>query len=69
MLEALIYAKRNGFDVFNATNDMENATVFDDLKFKPGDGTLHYYLHTQRCPTIEPDQLAFSLPTFGVGLN
>jgi glycylpeptide N-tetradecanoyltransferase len=41
---ALILAKKEGFDVFNALDILENQTVFDDLLFKPGDGFLQYYM-------------------------
>lgn len=42
---ALILAKKNGFDVYNCLNLMDNATVFEDLHFQMGDGNLNYYLY------------------------
>lgn len=42
---ALILAKEEGFDVFNALDIMDNSQVFEDLFFKPGDGFLHYYFY------------------------
>ncbi len=42
---ALLQARDAGADVFNALDVMENRKVFDELKFGPGDGALHYYLY------------------------
>ena len=49
----LILAKNNGADVFNCLDLMENNTVFEKLKFGPGDGMLQYYLYNWRAPHIE----------------
>ena len=48
MNDALIVAKRNDFDVFNALDVMQNETFLKELKFGPGDGKLHYYLYNYR---------------------
>ncbi|GJZ62574.1 glycylpeptide N-tetradecanoyltransferase 1-like protein [Tanacetum coccineum] len=48
MNDALIMAKKNGYDVFNALDLMENATILRELKFGPGAGQLHYYLYNYR---------------------
>ncbi|KAG0198925.1 glycylpeptide N-tetradecanoyltransferase [Mortierella sp. GBA30] len=53
MQDALILARRNDFDVFNALNLMDNALFKEDLKFGPGDGYLHYYLYNWRCKDVE----------------
>lgn len=42
--DALIIAKRNSLDVFNALTSQENVLFLEDLKFGPGDGFLNYYL-------------------------
>ena len=42
---ALTLAKKEGFDVYNCLNLMENATVFEDLHFQMGDGNLNYYIY------------------------
>ncbi|AQK97758.1 Glycylpeptide N-tetradecanoyltransferase 1 [Zea mays] len=42
MNDALIVAKRNNYDVFNALDVMENESFLKELKFGPGDGQLHY---------------------------
>lgn len=42
---ALILAKQEGFDVFNALDILDNKTIFDELLFKPGDGFLQYYMY------------------------
>jgi len=54
MLDALTIAKREGFDVFNMLNIMENMSFQEELKFGMGDGYLRYYLYNWRHPTIEP---------------
>jgi glycylpeptide N-tetradecanoyltransferase len=44
--DALIMARDNDFDVFNALNILENSPqLLRDLKFGEGDGNLHYYLY------------------------
>lgn len=48
MQDALIMAKNNGFDVFNALDILENETFLKDLKFGEGDGYLQYYLYNWR---------------------
>ncbi|KAL3632019.1 glycylpeptide N-tetradecanoyltransferase [Castilleja foliolosa] len=48
MNDALIVAKKNEFDVFNALDVMQNETFLKELKFGPGDGKLHYYLYNYR---------------------
>ena len=48
MNDGLILAKRKGYDVFNALDIMQNASVLKELKFGPGDGYLHYYLYNYR---------------------
>ena len=61
MEDALILAKCNDFDVFNALDLMENDT-FLELKFGIGDGNLHYYLFNWRVmQDIEPSQVALVL--------
>merc|ERR1712151_1397545 len=54
MYDALILAKQQDFDVFNALNVMENDQFLKDLKFGIGDGFLQYYLYNWKCPKIEP---------------
>ncbi|XWS12096.1 hypothetical protein CRYUN_Cryun37aG0061000 [Craigia yunnanensis] len=44
MSDALIVAKQKDFDVFNALDVMHNESFLKELKFGPGDGSLHYYL-------------------------
>lgn len=62
MNDALIMAKKNGYDVFNALNLMENGTILRELKFGPGDGQLHYYLYNyQLSRGILPSELGLVL--------
>lgn len=43
--DLMIVAKRNDYDVFTVLNIMQNQSFLKDLKFKIGDGQLHYYLY------------------------
>jgi len=52
MNDALIIAKKNNFDVFNALSLLDNGLFIDDLKFGAGDGLLHYYLFNWRTMRI-----------------
>lgn len=54
MYDALILAKQQDFDVFNALDIMENESFLKELKFGIGDGYLQYYLYNWKCPRIEP---------------
>ncbi|KAK4532483.1 hypothetical protein CCYA_CCYA12G3340 [Cyanidiococcus yangmingshanensis] len=56
MHDALVLAKRAGFDVFNALHLMENRTIFEELKFAPGDGELYYYLYNWRTSVLECEE-------------
>ena len=58
---ALILAKNNGFDVYNCLNIMENQTIFTDLLFGQGDGTLKYYFYNFVCPDTKPEDLSLVL--------
>lgn len=58
---ALILANKLGFDVFNALNIMENETVFTDLLFGKGSGTLKYYFYNFMTPEIKPNELGIVL--------
>jgi glycylpeptide N-tetradecanoyltransferase len=50
--DALIFAKKLGFDVFNALSLLDNALFLEELKFGPGDGHLNYYLFNYRAMPI-----------------
>ena len=47
--------------MYNALNIMENATVFDELKFGQGNGNLQYYLYNYKIPTAQPSDLGIVL--------
>jgi len=55
MKDALILATQSKHDVFNALDLMDNAKVFQDLKFGKGDGELHYYLYNWKVPHMSSD--------------
>ncbi|KAD0423214.1 hypothetical protein R6Q59_028731 [Mikania micrantha] len=62
MNDALIEAKKKGYDVFNALNVMENEVFLKELKFGPGDGQLQYYLYNYRLnQTLRPSDLGLVL--------
>jgi glycylpeptide N-tetradecanoyltransferase len=50
--DALILAKKAGFDVMNSLNLMDNAYYVDEQKFGKGDGFLNYYLYNWKCPDV-----------------
>ena len=51
---ALVKAKAEGFDVFNALDVMDNATFLQELKFGVGDGYLHYYFYNWKITGMSP---------------
>jgi len=61
MQDAMIFAKRQHQDVFNALNLMDNQDVLQDLKFGIGDGRLQYYLYNWSCPTMEAKEIGLVL--------
>ena len=64
MENALVAAKSEGGDVFNALEVMNNAQTFENLKFARGDGTLHYYFYNWKLNSIEPSAMGVVLPSF-----
>lgn len=61
MQEALVLAKLQDIDVFNALDIMENNTFLQELKFGQGDGHLQYYLYNWKCPQMEPSAVGMVL--------
>merc|ERR1712137_9877 len=61
MNDALILAKQQEFDVFNALDLMDNEEFLTELKFGLGDGKLRYYLYNWDCPTIAAKDLGLVL--------
>jgi len=61
MQDALVLAKQENFDVFNALDLMENKEFLEKLKFGIGDGNLQYYLYNWRCPRMEPQRIGLVL--------
>jgi len=57
MNDMLIMAKKEGQDVFNMLNLMENQSIVKDLKFGLGDGNLQYYIYNWNCPDIESQKI------------
>lgn len=50
--DALVLAKKDKFDVFNALSIMDNGLFLENQKFGPGDGQLNYYLFNYRANSI-----------------
>jgi len=61
MYDALIMAKQQGFDVFNALDCMENKGFFENLKFVPGNGHLRYYLYNFRVKSFLAEETGLVL--------
>jgi len=61
MNDALILAKKDGFDVFNCLEIQDNGSILKELKFGPGDGKLQYYLYNWLAPSMEPNQVGLVL--------
>ena len=52
MKDVLVLAKKQGYDVFNALDIMDNEEFLKELKFGIGDGHLHYYFYNWRIPDL-----------------
>jgi len=61
MQDLLVLAKKEGFDVFNCLDLLENKSFLEELKFGIGDGMLHYYLFNWRVKGIKPDDTGIVL--------
>lgn len=61
MKDALLVAKRESMDVFNALEQMKNGEFLEELKFGKGDGNLQYYLYNYCCPTLDPKDVGVVL--------
>ncbi|OQV15398.1 Glycylpeptide N-tetradecanoyltransferase 2 [Hypsibius exemplaris] len=61
IMASIVMAKKEGFDVFNALDLMENTKFLKDLAFGIGDGSLNYYLFNWKCPEMQPGQIGLVL--------
>ena len=61
LYDALILAKSNNFDVFNALDIMENKSVLEELKFGMGDGNLQYFFYNWSCDDISSESVGLVL--------
>ncbi|RMX65389.1 hypothetical protein DD238_002638 [Peronospora effusa] len=61
MQDALIMAKKEHLDVFNALDVIDNIEMLQSLKFGPGSGVLQYYLSNWRCPRMSSDRVGIVL--------
>lgn len=61
MKNALILAKNEKFDVFNALDILNNKEAFEELKFGQGNGNLYYYLYNWSLSKHKPEKLGVVL--------
>lgn len=61
MKQALIIAKKKGYDVYNALDIMDNKEFLEPHHFGVGDGNLHYYFYNWRVQDIEPNHVSMVL--------
>jgi glycylpeptide N-tetradecanoyltransferase len=61
MKQALIIAKKKGYDVYNALDIMDNKQFLEEHNFGVGDGNLHYYFYNWRVPDIQADGVSMVL--------
>ncbi|CAD8061547.1 unnamed protein product [Paramecium sonneborni] len=63
MYDALILAKNEGYDVFNALDIMDNDKFLKELMFCPGDGQLNYYLYNWKLESnmLKPEEIGIVL--------
>lgn len=61
MMNALVLAKKENADVFNALDLASNGPVLRPLKFGEGDGFLQYYLYNWKCPQLESKDVGLVL--------
>mmetsp|Transcript_16730 Transcript_16730/g.16826 ORF Transcript_16730/g.16826 Transcript_16730/m.16826 type:complete len:445 (+) Transcript_16730:107-1441(+) len=61
MRDSLIFARNCNADVFNALDLMDNATLFEPLKFGIGDGHLQYYVYNWKCVEMVPNEIGLVL--------
>ena len=54
---ALVLAKQEKFDVYNALDIMDNKQVFNELNFGVGSGSLYYYMYNWSTPDLMPSQI------------
>lgn len=59
--DALILARNESADVFNALDLMENGPTFEKLQFGAGDGWLQYYVYNWKCPVMPSDKVGIVL--------
>ena len=59
--DALVLARNEGADVFNALDLGENGPVLEPLKFGQGDGFLQYYLYNWKCPQMAAPDIGLVL--------
>lgn len=57
MKNALILARNDKFDVFNALDIMDNKETFKDLHFGIGNGNLYYYLYNWKLSKLQSDKV------------
>lgn len=58
---ALSFAKKENFDVYNVTEVMQHKHCIHENLFKAGDGNLAHYFYNWRINTVKPDEIGIIL--------
>lgn len=61
MENAIIMAKKNGFDVLNCLDILENKQTIEKNNFRKGSGSLHYYLYNYSLNMLKPEEVGIVL--------
>lgn len=55
--DILIIAKKEGLDIFNATDNMENKSILEELEFRKSKKSVHYNLYNWRARDLSCNQI------------
>ena len=61
MENAIILAKKNGFDVLNCLDILENERTIEHNNFRKGSGSLHYYLYNYSLNMLKQNEVGIVL--------
>lgn len=61
MENSVIFAKKEGYDVMNCLNIMDNENFLEDCKFRRGSGSLYYYLYNYNLSNKNPEDIGIVL--------
>jgi len=61
MENSVIFAKKEGFDVMNCLDILDNNEFLEDCKFRRGSGSLYYYLYNFALNNKQPNEIGIVL--------